>query len=1566
MLGGKWPDGVTIEASGVTLKDLTISNFSSIGIYLNSGTGGIIDNCQVASCDNGIIIDYLSSGNIIRNNCNIFYNSEEGIQISGSDGNEVRDAQIWDNGVGIWVIRNGAATADDNLIHDNRIYWSGDSGHLQSWGIAVGGNTTFAGAGNQIYRNEIYGLNYVETGFGIHVLDGNPEISQNLIYNYGKGIQLHYGSDATESPLIVNNLLHDVDVGISITSDVLATAAARIYHNTLTGSITGILCAATPVAEIKYNIITGFTTDYGIYIAPGSSTPYIDYNDVWGNGPTNYFNVSAGPNDISQDPQFADPDGPDDTPGNADDDYTLQAGSPCIDAIPTGNPPNDPVNMDLDFTTRPQGPGLDIGAYEAPSADSDGDGMDDSWEQQIIDANPTDGIVSIADVLPGDDFDDDGIANAAEFSGGTSPISPDAGAISGRVTDLGSLALAGVRVYALSEDFQNYIAEAYTGTSGYFAITNLADGNYHIVASRQGYGTTYYGGYNDSLSMLVTIAAPASVGGIDFALDVEGTISGNVTNYNGDPIQGATVQAAPIAGGQIIEAFTDILGNYTIDQLATGEYGVAVNYTGYPTVYYDDVKNIDQAVPVAVSSSVNTPGIDFQLDHSAMPVVDLDGWGVVTYTTESGTGLDVWVKVIDHDGGGADDSFVSHTVTVTHPVIGTVPLNFHHAENGNTAYFNEFASPGDLIGSIENYAGDWTFTVTDPDGNTSSTVDTLTVAPLPVPDVASFQPIDGTTIADTTPTLIWAPVSGTNAGNVRRYQVRVYSDDLSQSVWQWNVGLETTYTVPPGVLGPNTAYRYCIQARDANTNFENDNVSTAPADQANYIRFTTGTESADPYIDWSYSGVETWSGNSFGPTLSFWVRVFDPQGVPGDIESVTAILPGGRQVPLRYEYNEDATSAIYQTDTYDALTSGGYILRVEDREGNFYETIEVLNSDPIGFPAESSFVPLRSTLVGSTGVNFDWADVPDAAFYRVEIYDRAFDRIYTFATTQSQFNLPEGYLEEGTYYAYRITTRREFFDENTDNGSSSPWYLDNRFNFITTATSGSASPSIDIVNWGAVLWHFPRPDNPGASYYWRAFQVMVTDADGPPNSIQRVEVTFPDGTTKRTLSYDSNAGSDSAYYWYMEDIADPSAMEEGTYTFTAVDVNGNVSASVTDEFTRNTLLQPTGLLPLPEADVYATTPTISWNPVPGAAIYRLEIYNESGGRVHRPYLTGTSYTIPAGILEMDKTYSYRVRAHREDPNTQDMDNMSSSFWFRGLRPHFTVRSNVDTDGDGLPDAWEQQIVDADPNDGITTIADVLPGDDFDNDGLNNSGEYDNATDPNDPDSDDDGVRDGDEVANGTDPGDPDDFTPPGTGAIRGTVRDSGGAPITTTDIRVQVVTGDACGDYQHIGEVITSDGTYAFAGLDPDQDYLVRTDNMSQSNYVNEWYASPSSSIVCDGAQQVDVPVDGAIDNIDFQLDSGGSLSGRVLDENPAPIEGLWMHVFTAACGGTWLGGANTDLNGDFTISGLPAGTVYLQTCADCVGFNYVDEWWDGAGGTIDCNGAAGISVTVGGTSGRQ
>jgi hypothetical protein len=55
------------------------------------------------------------------------------------------------------------------------------------------------------------------------------------------------------------------------------------------------------------------------------------------------------------------------------------------------------------------------------SDDQDGDGLVDSWEQQIVDADLLDAIDSVDDVLPTADFDGDGMDNRSEYWAMTQP-----------------------------------------------------------------------------------------------------------------------------------------------------------------------------------------------------------------------------------------------------------------------------------------------------------------------------------------------------------------------------------------------------------------------------------------------------------------------------------------------------------------------------------------------------------------------------------------------------------------------------------------------------------------------------------------------------------------------------------------------------------------------------------------------------------------------------------------------------------------------------------------------------------------------------------------------------------------------------------------------------------------------------------------------------------------------------------------------------------------------------------------------------------------------------------------
>lgn len=352
-----WFTGIKIEAStgNVTFKDLDVKGFGNEGIAIYDGTGNIIEGCEIYGNGTGILIQSAlsTSDNIIRNN-EIYRNWDfEGIVIDGSNGNEIYLNSLYDNwyaegpGIGIEII-NGA---DNNLIHDNNIYWSGPieaPDYPQGKGIYLYN----AGSGNKIYQNEIHdheGLDY----YGIKIENSSPEISKNKIYSNSTGIYIS-GDNGTASPTIINNLIYDSSKGVEvwpITS--MGYASPSIYHNTIDGinENYGIYVFEDinySTAEIKFNIITNF--DYGIYYSGSSPAIIIDYNNLYGHYTGSYYGCSAGPNDISEDPLYGS--------------YHLQPGSLCIDAIPTGDPPGDPVKIDFPGYLRPRDGGYDMGAYE--------------------------------------------------------------------------------------------------------------------------------------------------------------------------------------------------------------------------------------------------------------------------------------------------------------------------------------------------------------------------------------------------------------------------------------------------------------------------------------------------------------------------------------------------------------------------------------------------------------------------------------------------------------------------------------------------------------------------------------------------------------------------------------------------------------------------------------------------------------------------------------------------------------------------------------------------------------------------------------------------------------------------------------------------------------------------------------------------------------------------------------------------------------------------------------------------------------------------------------------------
>jgi parallel beta-helix repeat protein len=299
-----WISGINTTGSNITIRGLSIKNFSAsgqYGIYMSASTTTEVANCKIFDNHTGIHIAAGSDNFEIRNN-DIYHNTIDGIYVIGSD--------------------NG------NILHNTIYYHEGTDGDD-----------------------------------GIAVLGCSPSIKRNKIYDNDTGIRVE--ANSTASPDIWNNLIYEttnytMNYGILVKGNYGSVAKPTIYHNSIDGgSGDGIAIeesspsGGTLAPVIKYNIITRFdgVNSVGIDGAAGT-TCSPDYNDVWGNTQNYDGNVcTAGTNDISQDPENG-------TAG------PLAATSPCINAIPTTNPPGDPVTMDYLGYKRPKSSGYDMGAYE--------------------------------------------------------------------------------------------------------------------------------------------------------------------------------------------------------------------------------------------------------------------------------------------------------------------------------------------------------------------------------------------------------------------------------------------------------------------------------------------------------------------------------------------------------------------------------------------------------------------------------------------------------------------------------------------------------------------------------------------------------------------------------------------------------------------------------------------------------------------------------------------------------------------------------------------------------------------------------------------------------------------------------------------------------------------------------------------------------------------------------------------------------------------------------------------------------------------------------------------------
>lgn len=341
-------DGV--PAAFVTLRGLAVEHSDEAGIYLEGAEDCVIQGCHTYySVSSGIGVWY-SERISVRDDVvvNARYDEEEGheesVSISGTSDFEVSGTEVYlEDGVPC-TGGNAAIKAKEGSqrgkIFDNYVHDFFPEGHisLDAWDAGLNGTPTL----NTI---EFYG---------------------NLLVSSG-GIRVSSEEDGiVEDVKIYNNLLLFTDNGIMVTDAGVGGPRRNIeiFNNTIYEGndewFNGVTVMTTNVENIviRNNLIV---SEYGIgkILASDASvvgTLTVDHNLVYGpfgcyDDYPSCVDLSEAEGNIVADPLLVAPD---------DGDCHLSAGSPAIDvgADIAG------LGDDFDGVVRPQGAGIDIGAFE--------------------------------------------------------------------------------------------------------------------------------------------------------------------------------------------------------------------------------------------------------------------------------------------------------------------------------------------------------------------------------------------------------------------------------------------------------------------------------------------------------------------------------------------------------------------------------------------------------------------------------------------------------------------------------------------------------------------------------------------------------------------------------------------------------------------------------------------------------------------------------------------------------------------------------------------------------------------------------------------------------------------------------------------------------------------------------------------------------------------------------------------------------------------------------------------------------------------------------------------------
>ncbi len=164
-----------------------------------------------------------------------------------------------------------------------------------------------------------------------------------------------------------------------------------------------------------------------------------------------------------------------------------------------------------------------------------------------------------------------------------------------------------------------------------------------------------------------------------------------------------------------------------------------------------------------------------------------------------------------------------------------------------------------------------------------------------------------------------------------------------------------------------------------------------------------------------------------------------------------------------------------------------------------------------------------------------------------------------------------------------------------------------------------------------------------------------------------------------------------------------------------------------------------------------------------------------------------------------------------------------------------------------------------------------------------------------------------------------DFYLEGAGTITGTVRDGAGLPVAGMDLDLYDA---ATGTRFRQGGLTDVNGVYQFSQLSPGL-YKVRVDPTLLSGYAMEYFSNKIAKSVAD---TVAVTANTVTSGIDFTVESGASISGRITDlVSGLSLSGMDMDILVAATLLRLDQSAVTDVGGNYLIGTLPPGQYLVR-----------------------------------------